>query len=370
VASCFAAPTLKEAYQGRFVIGAAITREQVLGKRPELDALLREHFNSITPENLLKWSNLQPRPGVFTFEAADAYVSYGERLGMNIIGHTLVWHEQTPAWVFQDEQGMRLGREALLARLRTHIQTVVGRFRGRIHGWDVVNEAVAGNGELRRSPWLEIIGEDYLAKAFEYAREADPKAELYYNDYGVEYPAKRRGAVALLKRLQQRGVRVDGVGIQGHYRLSEPSLEQVDATIRELAGLGLKVMITELDVNLLPTPGKEAGADVNLRFAADPKWDPYAAGLPAAEQAKLAARYAGLFEVFLRNDAFIERVTFWGLHDGGTWLNGWPIKGRTNHPLLFDRAYRPKPALEAVLAVPGKHKGWTPGPYENPDPLR
>ena len=350
-AALVAAPTLPEAFAGKFRIGVAIRDPQAEERSPATARLLREQFNSITAENLLKWGPIHPKRDTFVFEPADRYVAFGEQRGMKIIGHTLVWHQQTPAWVFQADDGSKVSRTALLERMREHIHTVVGRYRGRIHGWDVVNEALAEDGGMRRSPWFEIIGEEFVARAFAFAREADPDAELYYNEYGMENPAKRRGALALIRKLQAQGLKVTGVGIQGHYGLQTPATAQVEATIRDLAALGVKVMITELDVNVLPDPQGEAGADLNVRYAADPRWNPYVQGLPDEVQGQLARRYAGLFEIFVRNAAVIDRVTFWNLHDGSSWLNNWPIRGRTNHPLLFDRAGQPKPAFAAVIAV-------------------
>ena len=220
------------------------------------------------------------------------------------------------------------------------IRTVVGRFRGRIRGWDVVNEALNDDGTLRRTPWLTILGEDYLAQAFRFAHEADPDAELYYNDYALENAAKRRGALELVRRLRAQGVPVTGVGLQGHNRMDWPTLAQQDSAIVAFAALGVRVMITELDIDVLPRPG-ESVADLN----------PYRAGLPDSVQRALAQRYVDLFTVYLRHAGDISRVTFWGVADGDSWLNNWPVPGRTNYPLLFDRQRRPKPAFDAVIGV-------------------
>jgi endo-1,4-beta-xylanase len=269
---------------------------------------------------------------------------------MFIVGHTLVWHNQTPAWVFQDAKGNPLDRETLLARLREHVFTVVGRYKGRINGWDVVNEALNQDGTMRQSPWFKIIGEDYLAQAFQFAREADPDAELYYNDYDLELPAKRKGAVALISKLKASGVPIRAVGLQNHKLLDWPSIDDEDATIRAFANLGLKVHITELDVDVLPRTTKP-GADYAVDIAPTPKLNPYTTSLPDSVQHALARRYADLFRVYLKHRDVIERVTFWGVTDRDSWLNNWPIKGRTNYPLLFDRLGQPKPALGAVIAT-------------------
>lgn len=348
--------TLKEAFKNDFMIGAALNRNQIFEKDARGAEIVRTHFNSITPENILKWALVHPKPDKYDFVASDRLVEFGEKHGMFIVGHTLVWHNQTPGWVFEDEQGKPVDRETLLSRMREHIFTVVGRYKGRIKGWDVVNEALNQDGTMRQSPWFKIIGEDYLVKAFQFAREADPNAELYYNDYDLELPAKRAGAVKLVKNLLTAGVTVSGVGLQNHNLMEWPSVADEDATIAAFSALGLKVHITELDVDVLPRTTKP-GADYAVDIPVTPKLNPYVDGLPDAVQAALAKRYAELFKVYLKHRDAIERVTFWGVADGDSWLNNWPMKGRTNYPLLFDRLGQPKPALEAVIdTVNSSHK--------------
>jgi endo-1,4-beta-xylanase len=256
-----------------------------------------------------------------------------------------------PAWVFQDAQGQPLSRDALLARMKEHIQTVVGRYKGRIKGWDVVNEALNEDGTLRETPWMKIIGPDYIAKAFEYAHEVDPAAELYYNDYNLDYAAKRDGAVRLVRSLLDRGIPVRAIGSQEHLKLTTPSAAAVDSSIRAFAALGVKVNVTELDIDLLPPATRNTGADVSMRAGPAPNLNPYAAGLPDSMQVKLAQRYEDLFRVYLANQDAIDRITFWGVADGDSWLNGWPVPGRTSYPLLFDRQLKPKPAYEHVTAL-------------------
>jgi endo-1,4-beta-xylanase len=215
----------------------------------------------------------------------------------------------------------------------------------------VVNEAVNENGTLRESPWLKIIGEDYLQAAYRFAHEADPEAELYYNDYALEDAPKRDGALKLVKGLQAAGVKLTGVGLQGHYSLDKPTPRQIEETIEAFAKLGLKVMITELDVNVLPNPDSSNSAEVSMRFAADPKWNPYTNGLPAGVSQRLAQRYAELFKAFLKQPRAVSRVTFWGVSDRSSWLNNYPIWRRTNYPLLFDRNGEPKAAFQAVVGL-------------------
>jgi endo-1,4-beta-xylanase len=349
-----AAVTLKAAYRGAFLIGAALNGAQFSGQDSGETALLAAQFNSISPENVLKWERVHPRLGTYAFDAGDRYVTFGERYRMFIVGHVLVWHNQTPRWVFEDSGGAPVSRDTLIARMRDHILTVAGRYRGRIGGWDVVNEAVDEDGSLRATPWQRIIGDDYVALAFRFAHEADPGAELYYNDYSLANAAKRDGVVRLIRRLQAEGVPVAGVGMQNHDGLDYPPLASLDSSIAAFAALGVKVMVTELDVDVLPRAMRQTGADVSQRAAARPDLNPYVAGLPDSVQHALARRYGELFGVFYRHRDAISRVTFWGVTDKDSWKNNWPVPGRTNYPLLFDRSGRPKPAFEAVIAVPGR----------------
>jgi endo-1,4-beta-xylanase len=339
---------LKDVFKNDFMIGAALNRRQIFEEDTRGVAIVSTHFNSITPENILKWALVHPAPDRYDFAAPDRYVEFGEKHGMFIVGHTLVWHNQTPRWVFEDKKGNPVDRETLLSRLRDHIFTVVGRYKGRIKGWDVVNEALNQDGTMRQSPWFKIIGDDYLVKAFQFAHEADPSAELYYNDYDLELPAKRAGGVELIKKLKAAGVPISGVGLQNHNLMDWPSVADEDATISAFEKLGVKIHITELDVDVLPRTTKP-GADYAVDVTVTPQLNPYVDRLPDAQQLALAKRYAELFQVYLKHRDAIERVTFWGVADGDSWLNNWPMKGRTNYPLLFDRLGRPKPALSAVI---------------------
>lgn len=348
------APTsLKDAFKDDFLIGAALNEAQFSERDERGAAIVKAQFSSTTPENVLKWESVHPQPDKFDFAAPDRYVEFGEKNHMFIVGHALVWHHQTPKWVFEDQKGTPLTRDALLKRMHDHIQTVVGRYKGRIRGWDVVNEALEEDGKLRQSPWTKIIGDDYIEKAFQFAHEADPAAELYYNDYSLENEAKRKGAVELIRHLLERGIPVAGVGIQGHDNLEWPSVEQEDTTIAAFAGLGVKVMITELDISVLPS-APNGSADPSLTATSRPDLNPYAAGLPDSVQQLLGKRYAELFRVFVKHRDALKRVTFWGVTDATSWLNNWPIRGRTNYPLLFDRSGNPKPAFDAVVAVATK----------------
>ncbi|MGV3540403.1 MAG: endo-1,4-beta-xylanase [Rufibacter sp.] len=339
---------LKDVYKNDFVIGAALNYAQVSGKDPKAEAIIAQHFSTITPENLFKWGNIHPQPDTYNYKPADDFVALGQKYKQFIVGHTLVWHQQTPKWVFENEQGQPASKELLLKRMEDHITTLVGRYKGKIHGYDVVNEALNDDGTLRKSKWYEITGEEYLAKAFETARKADPKAELYYNDYNLWKQSKRDGAIKLVQSLQAKGLKVDGIGMQGHYGLESPSLQQIEESILAFSKLG-KVMITELDIDVLPNPSNRQGADIDATFEFDKKYNVYTTGLPEEVQQKLAKRYGELFALFHKHRDKISRVTFWGVTDNDSWLNNWPIQGRTSYPLIFDRNYQPKPAFDAIV---------------------
>ncbi|TVR70460.1 MAG: endo-1,4-beta-xylanase [Marinilabiliales bacterium] len=345
-------PRLKELYSDAFVIGTAMNRSQIYGRDTASIELIETHFNTITPENITKWQHIQPEPGVFNFEPADLFVEFGERNDMFMVGHTLVWHSQTPAWVFQDEYGNLPDRETLIERMRDHIHTVVGRYKGRIHGWDVVNEALNEDGTLRESVWYQVIGPEYLVKAFNFAREADPEAELYYNDYNLEDPVKRAGAVKLVKYLQENGAPVTGIGTQSHLHLTTPPVTEIEKTITDFAALGIDVMVTELEIDVLPYPsGYFQGIDRALIDQEEEGINPFTDKLPDEVQEELAERYREVFEVYLKHRDVITRVTFWGVNDLNTWKNNYPVRGRTNHPLLFDREWQPKPAFYEVAGI-------------------
>lgn len=353
-----AEPSLKNAYQDDFRIGVAVGTEQIMGSKPAALELIVGQFNSVTPENVLKWAEVHPGPDEYNFEPADRYVEFGEEHGMFIIGHTLVWHNQTPEWAFEGVDGKPLDRETALARLKSHIDAVVGRYKGRIHGWDVVNEAIDDQGRFRTGgvgswpnrgePWHAAIGDDYIEHAFRYAHAADPDAELYYNDFNEWHPAKIEAISKLVSGLKAKGVRIDGIGLQGHWAMDYPQLEEIDHMLTEYGKLGVKLAVTELDVSVLPLPGQQTGAEITRTGRAA---NPYPDGLPAEKQQELAERYAAIFKVFMKHRDKIDRVTFWGVHDGQSWRNNWPVRGRSDYPLLFDRQLQPKPAFAAVIDV-------------------
>lgn len=354
VAACLAVNaqdvSLKNVFKDDFLIGAAVNQAEFEGDDSLRSVeIIEQQYNTISPENALKWMYVEPSPGQFDFSDADQYVAFGQKYHMFIIGHNLVWHSQTPITVFEDNMGNDVSRDVLIDRMRKHILTVVGRYKGKIGGWDVVNEALNEDGTLRDSPWRKIIGDDYLVLAYRFAHQADPDAQLYYNDYSLDNVPKRNGAIALIKNLQSHGVKIYAVGLQEHDKMDWPSTNQLDQTITAFAQLGVKVCVTELDIDLLPAAASSQGADVSMRAAGSAALNPYANGLPDAMQQKLAQRYADLFKVLVAHHKDVARVTFWGVTDGDSWLNDWPVRGRTSYPLLFDRDGNPKPAFYAVV---------------------
>ncbi len=273
---------------------------------------------------------------------------------MKVVGHTLCWHGQSPRWMFRGPNGKPLPRDEALKNLKDHIDAVVGHFKGKVVGWDVVNEAISDedNQYLRDTPARRAIGDDYLVKAFEFAHAADPGAQLYYNDYGNQYTGKRERTIRLIRELKARGIRLDAVGMQCHLGLDEPDdPDRLDQAIQAYGGEGVKVVISELDVDVLPR--RVRGADINAREKGGA--DPYRSGLPIPVAVAQARYYQRIFRVVLRHRGVVTRVTLWGTNDGASWLNTYPVFGRTNHPLLWDRALNPKPALGAILETLATH---------------
>ncbi|MDR6734410.1 endo-1,4-beta-xylanase [Sphingobacterium sp. 2149] len=348
--------TLKDAFEGKFFIGTALNLDQIWERDAAAVAVVKKHFNSIVAENCMKSMFLQPQEGVFDFKDADRFVLFGEKNKMQIIGHTLIWHSQTPDWFFVDKNGKEVSRDVLIARMQKHIHTVVSRYKGRVYGWDVVNEAILDNGEWRKSKFYEIIGPQFIELAFKFAHEADPNAELYYNDYSTAVPEKRKGIIEMIRQVKAAGGRVSGIGMQEHNALDNPPIDEVEKTILGFAGLDAKVMVTEMDISVLPHVRPNMGAEIGEQYAYSKEMNPYEKGLPAKKMDELGRRYVSFFKLYLKHKDKISRVTLWGVGDGDSWKNGWPIPGRTDYPLLFDRNYQPKPFLKDITSLTQKKK--------------
>ena len=342
---------LKDLYKDDFYIGTAIGNARLNNPPAGFNALVAREFNAITMENDMKWERVHPAPDQWVWEQADKFMALGEQHQMFMVGHVLVWHSQTPDWVFNDDNGQPLPRKALLARMKTHIDTLAGRYRGRIHAWDVVNEAVDEDKGWRKSPWFNQIGPDFVEHAFRYARAAAPEAQLLYNDYNMHNPGKRQFVVDMIERFKSSGVPIDGVGMQGHVGLGYPDIAEFEKSIKAFAATGVAVHITELDLDALPVAWEHIGAEISNNFDYADELNPYRNGLPAEVEAQLAERYAEWFALFVKHRESIARVTLWGTGDSESWKNNFPVRGRTNYPLLFDRDYQRNAAYHAVAAL-------------------
>lgn len=342
-------PSLREAVKDKFLIGTALNTNQIWGKDTAAVKIVREQFNSIVAENCMKSMYIQPVEGEFNFKDADKFVEFGEQNNMFITGHTLIWHSQAPDWFFRDDKGKDVSKEVLIERMRNHITTVVSRYKGRIKGWDVVNEAILDDGSWRDSKFYKIIGEDFIPLAFEFAHAADPEAELYYNDYNEWHAGKRDAIVKLVNSLKEKGLRIDGVGMQGHLGINHPSLDEYRAAIDAYSSAGVEVLITELDVSALPSPRRDIGANIADTEAYRQEMNPYTTGLPDSISFAWNKRMGDLFTLFIDNSDKIGRVTLWGVTDGDSWKNDFPMPGRTDYPLLFDRRYKAKPIVKEII---------------------
>ena len=353
--------TLKEAYKDAFKMGCAVNTQIVSGRDNRSAQIILKQFNAVSPENDLKPEVLHPQPDEWNFQAADRYVQFAKDNGLWALGHTLVWHNQTPDFFFNHADGTPKNHDEMVETMRSYIEKVAGHFAGKVDAWDVVNEIIDNDGSYRKTLWTNAFGGDgdeVVRLAFQFAHEYDPNAELYYNDFNVWRPAKRDGIARMVRMLQKNGIKIDGIGIQAHWGLNFPKNEYITAAIDTFATLGVKVMITELDVDVLPITKEGQVIGKSLQ---DPLYqleefetflDPYKNGLPDDVERLLTNRYAELMRIFYDRRDKIDRVTIWGLHDGMSWKNDYPIPNRTNYPLLYYRDRTPKPAFDAVLNVP------------------
>lgn len=342
--------TLKDAFDDQFYIGTALNLNHIHGIDQKGIDVVKKHFSSLVAENAMKSMFLQPQEGNFFFDDADKFVAFGEQNDMFIIGHTLIWHSQAPDWFFTDSDGQNVDPEVMKQRMKSHISTVVSRYKGRIQGWDVVNEAILEDGSYRKSKFYEILGEEFIPLAFQYAMEADPEAELYYNDYNEWYPKKIATVTKIITDLKSRGIRIDGIGLQGHIGLDTPTLEEYEKTITAYADAGVKVSVTELEISALPSPWGTS-ANVADKVAYEAKMNPYTQGLPPQVVTQWENRYLDFFGLFLKHQNTVQRVTLWGVADGDSWKNDFPIVGRTDYPLLFDRNHATKPVVNKIIRL-------------------
>jgi endo-1,4-beta-xylanase len=321
---------LKDFYKKYFDIGVAVGPRNVEGEDAEF---IKKHFNSLTAENVMKPGPIHPEENRYNWENADKIVDFAQANGLKMRGHTLCWHAQTGAWMFRDSLGNQVTKEVALARLKDHITTVVSRYKGKVWAWDVLNEAIVDDSDpakiYRETQWYRICGEEYIAKIFEWAHEADPDALLVYNDYNTENPVKRDKIYTMLKKLLDEGVPVQAVGLQGHWNINDPTEENLRATIDKFSSLGLKIQITELDVSIYT----DRADTVGIGFT------------PEREQKQIDL-YKMAFKVFREEKKVINSVTFWNLSDRASWRDRWGMKV---YPLLFDENMKPKKVFWEVV---------------------
>lgn len=341
-------PSLKDAVGDKFLMGVALNVNQSSGVDTSSIKLVKQHFNSIVAENCMKCEVIHPEEDRYDFTLADQFVSFGEKNGMAVIGHCLIWHSQLAPWFCVDEKGNNVTPEVLKQRMKDHITTIVTRYKGRIKGWDVVNEAILEDGSYRKSKFYEILGEEFIPLAFQYAHEADPDAELYYNDYAMNMPGKREGVVKLVSSLKEKGIRIDAVGMQGHMGMDYPDINEFEQSIVAFAGTGVKVMVTEWDMSALPTV--KQSANISDTVAYQKMLNPYPETLPDSVSKAWNNRMKQFFGLFEKHADVISRVTAWGVSDSDSWKNDFPVKGRHDYPLLFDRNYQPKPFVKEIMA--------------------
>ncbi len=338
---------LKDLYGDYFKMGAAINTSQVSGSDSLGQATVKKHFNSIVAENCMKSEKIHPERDRYDWVPADSFVNFGTENGMQVVGHCLVWHSQLAPWFPLDDNGNLVCADTLRQRMADHINAVVGRYKGRVHVWDVCNEVILDDGTYRESPFYQILGKEYIPLAFKLAHEADPDAMLVINDFNMATPAKREAYVALVNDMKAQGLRVDAIGMQAHIGMDYPDFGEFEKSIEAFAGTGCQVMITEWDMSALPTVKRTANISETVEY--EDMLNPYPNGLPQDVADEWNQRMTEFMAMLLRHSDKITRFNAWGVCDADSWKNGWPVPGRVDYPLLFDRNYQMKPFLTAVL---------------------
>ena len=346
--------SLKKVFDSKFKVGVAINKNQIKQKKSKEVDLIKNQFSSLTAENVMKWEEIHPKKNKYNFKISDLIVSMAQENDQDLIGHTLVWHNQIPEWVTRNPDGSLVEKNKLFDNITQHISSVAGRYSGKIKGWDVINEAILDDGSFRKNDFYNIAGEDYIFKSFEIAQKVDPSAELYYNDFSMYKPEKCDAAIVVANKIKDKGIRIDGIGLQAHWGLDYPTIDEIEQSIIKIYEAGYKVHFTELDIDVLPNLWEIEGADLSDNFKSNDELNPYRKHLPDSISNLLANRYSEIFDLFVKHSNKIERVTFWGLSDGHSWKNDWPAKGRTNYPLLFDKENEPKEAYHDILRRFGK----------------
>ena len=363
---CADAQGLKDAYRDYFRMGVSVNQweikaEQevntkfdysgrVSGDQTANFPMIAKHFGWLVPENCMKCEVIHPQESVYDFTLADQMVDLAHSQGLQVVGHCLIWHSQCAPWFFVDEDGNQVSAEVLKKRMKEHIFTILGHFKGRVKAWDVVNEAFEDNGTLRHSKFYELLGEDYIPLAFQYAHEADPTIELYYNDYSMNKAQKIDGILNFFRPLVAKGLPIHAIGMQGHLVFDGTDyVSAYESAIQKIASLGLKAQFTELDLSALPNPYGFSGANVADNFKYTPDKDPYTKGLPAEVQQKVDDFWVDFFKMLIRQKDHVLRVGFWCTNDANSWRNDYPIKGRTDYATLFDRQCQPKSTVQKLI---------------------
>lgn len=344
--------SLADHFEGLFYVGAALNEDTILDLDNKSKAIVSKEFNSISPENSLKWMFVQPEYNQFNFKVADDYVKYGIENNMYVVGHALIWHSQLSEFVSSIED-----KNKFYQVVENHINKLVSRYKNKIDAWDVVNEAFNEDGTLRESVFFNNMGKNYIQEVFKLASQADPNADLIYNDYNLYKTEKRKAILKMVQSIKSKGVKISGIGVQAHWDLNSPSIKEIEQIILDISNIGCSVSFTELDISVLPSPWELVGAEVNqnfTQFEGDKRMNPYPKDLPEFLSIKLAKRYQDIFNLFVKHKDKISRVTFWGVSDKHSWLNDWPIKGRTNYPLLFDKNYQTKQAYKSLIEIKTK----------------
>jgi len=366
-ASCKQTPSsLQEAYKDYWRTGVSVNQWEVKAEQAmkenvsytgasSLDQtadypMIAKHFGWVVPENCMKCEVIHPEEDRYDFTLADELVEKALANNQQVIGHCLIWHSQCAPWFFVDKEGNQVSAEVLKQRMHDHIFTILDHFRGKVVGWDVVNEAFEDDGTLRHSQFYEILGEEFIPLAFQYAHEADSTIELYYNDYSMYKPEKVKGVVDFFRPLIDKGMRIDAIGLQAHLFLGDQDYPTLyEHSIQEIAKLGIPSQFTELDLSVLPNPYAMEGANISANFEYTKELDPYTDGLPAEVQEQADAFWVDFYKMLMRNKENVLRVNYWCFSDANSWRNDWPVKGRTEYATLFDRQGQPKPTIQKLI---------------------
>lgn len=342
--------TLWEAYRDYWYTGVSVNQWEVEGNQDADWSIITKNFNWVVAENCMKCEVIHPKEGIYDFTLADQFVNKAKAAGLKVLGHCLIWHSQCAPWFHYDDKGNLVSAEVLKQRMREHIYTVVSHFKGRVDAWDVVNEAFEDDGTPRKSLFYQILGTDYIPLAFQYAHEADPNIQLFYNDFSMNKAQKVEGVANFFRPLIQQGLPVTAIGMQGHLVLEDNNyIEEYEHSIKTITALGVPTFFSELDLTVLPNPYGFSGANISDAFVYRPEMDPFKNGLSKEKEAEIEQFWVSFFQMLLRHHKDILRVNFWCLNDGNSWRNDFPIKGRTDYATLFDRQNRPKPFMQTLI---------------------